>query len=63
MKKKTVTFVFLIVLLSVPALRALSIPEFYTSHDGSTHTARIANYYLALKEGQIPPRLAPNLFG
>lgn len=34
---------------------------FYTSHDGETHIARIANYYLALKDGQIPPRWAGNL--
>jgi hypothetical protein len=30
-------------------------------HDTINHLARFANYKLALKEGQIPPRLAPNL--
>lgn len=30
-------------------------------HDTINHLARFANYKLALKEGQIPPRFAPNL--
>ena len=34
---------------------------FYTSHDGYTHTARIAQYYQALKDGQLPPRWAGTL--
>ena len=63
MKNRYILFLALIILASIPAIRALAIPEHYTSHDGVTHTARIANYYLALKEGQIPPKLAPNLFG
>lgn len=63
MSKRTIVFLLIVILASVPALRALAIPGFYTSHDGVTHTARIANFSLALKEGQILPRLAPNLFG
>jgi uncharacterized membrane protein len=63
MKRKTLFFIILILIAMIPAVKALFIPEFYTSHDGETHTARLANYYLALKEGQFPPRLAPNLFG
>ncbi|MFH1967332.1 MAG: hypothetical protein ABIJ03_02380 [Patescibacteria group bacterium] len=31
------------------------------THDGNNHLARFANYKIAFKEGQIPPRLAPNL--
>lgn len=31
------------------------------THDGENHLARFANYKIALKEGQFPPRLAPNL--
>ena len=31
------------------------------SDDAELHAARVANYYLAVKQGQIPPRLAPNL--
>jgi hypothetical protein len=32
------------------------------THDGENHLARFANYKIALKEGQWPPRFAPNLF-
>lgn len=31
------------------------------THDGENHLARFANYKLAIKDGQIPPRWAPNL--
>lgn len=31
------------------------------THDGENHLARFANYKVALKEGQLPPRFAPNL--
>lgn len=55
--------IFLIAILAAVSVKALAIPEFYTSHDGETHTARLANFALALQEGQIPPQLAPTLFG
>jgi hypothetical protein len=32
------------------------------THDGENHLARFANYALALREGQFPPRIAPVLF-
>lgn len=35
--------------------------SFPYTHDGENHLARFANYKIALKEGQIPPRFAPNL--
>lgn len=31
------------------------------THDGENHLARFANYKVALREGQLPPRFAPNL--
>ena len=31
------------------------------THDGENHLARFANYKIALREGQFPPRFAPNL--
>lgn len=31
------------------------------THDGQNHTARLAQYYLAIKQGQFPPRLGPTL--
>lgn len=41
-------------------------PQFPYTHDGENHLARFANYKLAVKELQIPPRIAPvlhNRFG
>ncbi|MGD9129815.1 MAG: hypothetical protein PVJ09_05005 [Candidatus Woesebacteria bacterium] len=35
--------------------------KFPYTHDGENHLARFANYKIALKEGQFPPRFAPNL--
>lgn len=31
------------------------------THDGPIHTVRMAGYYLALQQGQLPPRLGPNM--
>ncbi len=31
------------------------------THDGENHLARFANYKIAVREGQFPPRWAPNL--
>ncbi len=31
------------------------------THDGENHLARFANYAIAVREGQLPPRFAPNL--
>lgn len=55
--------IMLIFILTLPTVKAFATPGFYTSHDGDTHTARLANFFLAIKEGQLPPRLAPTLFG
>ena len=52
--------IFLVI--STFALKDLTKPGFYTSHDGETHVARIAQYYLALKDGQIPPRFAGSFY-
>lgn len=60
--RSTIAAFFALLILSAPAIFNLTKPGFYTSHDGETHTARIAQYYLALKDGQIPPRFAPNLY-
>lgn len=41
-------------------------PQFPYTHDGENHLARFANYKIAVKELQIPPRIAPvlhNRFG
>lgn len=52
----------LIVATSLIALKSLSTNGYYTSHDGETHTARIAQYYLALKDGQLPPQFAGSFY-
>jgi len=51
-----------LIILSIPALKSLAIPGFYTSHDGETHVARIAQYYQALVDGQLPPRFASTFY-
>ncbi len=55
-------------LLVISAVLVLVITRFYWTHygvpythDGENHLARFANYKVALKEGQLPPRFAPNL--
>jgi len=54
--------IIVFLLFSAFALKDLTIPGFYTSHDGETHVARIAQYYQALKDGQIPPRFAGSFY-
>lgn len=54
--------IFALIILSFPALGNLTIPNFYSSHDGETHTARIAQYWQALADGQYPPRFAGGLY-
>lgn len=41
--------------------RELFRPGLPLTHDSQNHLARFASYYLALKDGQIPPRWADNL--
>ncbi len=54
--------IFALLFLSFFALKSLATPGFYTSHDGETHTARIAQYFIALKDWQIPPRHAYSFY-
>lgn len=54
--------IFSLVILSLPALKSLNTPGFYTSHDGEAHVARMAQYYQALKDGQFPPRIAGSFY-
>ena len=59
MKKiKRIIFFLLLSLISTRALFHRGVP---VTHDGNNHLVRFANYYLAIKELQFPPRLAPNL--
>ncbi len=45
------------------AMKSLIGVPFYTSHDGFTHTARIAAYYDSMKSGQFPAQWAKNFNG
>jgi hypothetical protein len=40
--------------------RVFLSPGLVRSHDMEVHASRVANYYLAVKQGQFPPRWAPN---
>jgi hypothetical protein len=48
--------------LSLIATRVFWHSGFPYTHDGENHLARFANYFIALREGQFPPRFAPHLF-
>ena len=50
---------FLLALVSCRVYLQTGVP---ITHDGENHLARFANYKVALREGQILPRFAPNLF-
>src|SRR3989338_10172065 len=59
--KKFLPF-FFIVLTLILFLYPLWLPGFPYTHDGENHLARIANYALAIRQGQIPPRWAPSFW-
>jgi len=61
MKKKDLIFIFLILIITFFNLRAFFKPGIFRGHDLENHLARIANYYLAVKDGHLPPRWAKNL--
>lgn len=54
--------IFGLLALSIPALKNLPVSTFYTNHDGETHVARLAQYYQATLDGQIPPRFAASFY-
>ena len=58
MKRSLVVLVFACVCF----LRQLWLPGFPYTHDGENHLARIANYAVALRQGQFPPRWAPSFW-
>ena len=60
MIKKILLYLFFFLLSFIPT-RTLLHEGIPYSHDGNNHVVRFANYYLAIKEFQFPPRLGPNL--
>lgn len=59
--KRTFLYCIVIFVIGWWGVKALFGGTFYTSHDGYTHTARIAQYAIALRDGQFPPRWAGTL--
>ena len=60
MIKKILLYLSFLLLSFIPT-RTLLHEGIPYSHDGNNHVVRFANYYLAIKEFQFPPRLGPNL--
>ncbi|MBU1999443.1 MAG: hypothetical protein KKE64_08140 [Candidatus Omnitrophica bacterium] len=58
---KTFTYVLLILLIGLFFSIPLLSNNFYVTHDGQAQVVRIAAYYQAIIDGQIPPRWAGNL--
>jgi hypothetical protein len=56
-----ITIFLCIVTVTVVTYAYWAIGSFPYTHDGENHLARFANYKIALKEGQFPPRIGPNL--
>ena len=55
-------FLFISIFLTLFVVHVYFHQGFPYTHDGENHLARFANYTLALREHQFPPRFAPNLF-
>ena len=49
--------------VSLYLTQSLWPPGWFTSHDGVTHLARLAQYLTLLADGQFPPRFAGTLLG
>lgn len=55
--------VLLLTLVSLWLTRSLWLSGWFTSHDGASHLARLAQYLTLLADGQIPPRFSGTLLG
>lgn len=59
--KKGITVIFLLLLLTFPAVKSLTLEGGYTSHDMTYHIMRQISMDNLLKEGQFPPRWSGEL--
>jgi hypothetical protein len=59
---KFILKVLFFLILTFVATHVYFHPGFPYTHDGENHLARFASYKQAIREGQFPPRFAPNLF-
>jgi hypothetical protein len=55
--------VLLLTFLSLWLTQTLWLPGWFTSHDGVSHLARLAQYLVLLGDGQLPPRFSTTLLG
>lgn len=53
--------IFFLIVLALISFKPYLNNSFPYTHDGENHLARFANYKIAIREGQFPPRFAPNL--
>ncbi|MDH5533417.1 MAG: 6-pyruvoyl-tetrahydropterin synthase-related protein [Candidatus Pacebacteria bacterium] len=53
--------IFFLIILALISFKPYLSNSFPYTHDGENHLARFANYKVAIREGQFPPRFAPNL--
>lgn len=58
---KKIILCFNIIFLFFLSTKVYLNNQFPYTHDGENHLVRFANYKIALKERQIPPRFAPNV--
>lgn len=59
--KKYLPYLILITFLALYVGHVYMHAGFPYTHDGENHLARFANYAIAVRELQLPPRFAPNL--
>lgn len=58
---RTIVSILILIVCSLFVYKAFFANVVYETDDYLHHAARLANYYLAVKQGQFPPRIAPNL--
>ncbi len=54
---------FVVIFVFFAMLKPMIHVGYPLTHDGIGHLARMANYYLAVRQGQTPPRIAPTFMG
>ena len=59
--KKTILFIFILIIFSIPAILPLFTKGFFQSDDGEWMIIRFASFYQTLKDGQFPVRYLSNL--
>ncbi len=64
MRKKLIKFLFplLLIFLTIPLLLPFLRKGYFVTHDGEWAIVRLSAFHFALRDGQLPPRWAGNLF-